>query len=277
MCYLAPYYQPTTGRFLTEDPFFGGGYNPNDPAGLNIYNIMQSSNLYVYCINNPIMFSDPSGEFIISTTVLLIIGGAALVGTIGGFVGNHIANQKGLTGWDKAAYIAGGVVVGAAIGAVAGYFVAPAVISSTGVIGLSITKAGITVASPWALDALTRGNIIEKTLGGWNNNFPAIDKVGKLVNGIHQTVTSIKSIDLAAKSYQTGNTLYNTIMGYANSLSDFSTTTYGGFTAYVGNGTQKILEIAIPTGATQAQMDQINRAIAEAAKMGIEIVTRVFQ
>jgi len=31
--------------------------------------IMQASNLYVYCINNPIMFIDPSGEFILKSAI----------------------------------------------------------------------------------------------------------------------------------------------------------------------------------------------------------------
>jgi len=43
--------------------------NPNDPLGLNTYTykpdihaIMQSGNLYAYCMNNPVMWIDPSGE-----------------------------------------------------------------------------------------------------------------------------------------------------------------------------------------------------------------------
>jgi len=47
----ARYYQPKTGRFLTQD---GWGFaNPNDPLSLN---------LYTYCGNNPIMRIDPSGN-----------------------------------------------------------------------------------------------------------------------------------------------------------------------------------------------------------------------
>ena len=45
----ARYYEPSTGRFITQDPFKG---NPNDPASLN---------LYVYCKNNPLKYTDPSG------------------------------------------------------------------------------------------------------------------------------------------------------------------------------------------------------------------------
>jgi RHS repeat-associated protein len=273
----ARYYDPATSRMLTEDSVqFIAHKMPNgqelvDPLSLN---------LYTYAHNNPVYYQDPGGHFVITTTVLVCIGLAALVGTVGGLVGNHIANQKGATGWEKAAWIGGGVVVGGAVGATGGYFAGPAIAAATGVGGLSVTSAGIaTVAStsPWVLDQFTRGQVIEKILGGWGNNFPVIDKVGKLVNGVHQSVTSIKSIDLAAKSYQSGNTLYNTIMGYTNSLANFTTKTYGGFTAYVGSGTQRVLEVAIPSGATSAQMAQINKAVADAAKLGVDIVTKVIK
>ena len=120
-----------------------------DPLGLNTYMlvpntaaIIQSGNRYVYGINNPITYIDQNGNFVITATVLLIAGGAALLGTIGGFVGNHIANQRGATGWEKAGWIAGGVVVGGAAGAVGGYLAAPAVIGATGVGAVSVTAAG---------------------------------------------------------------------------------------------------------------------------------------
>jgi RHS repeat-associated protein len=51
MYYLkARYYDPSYGRFLTEDTFEGEVDN------------LQSLNLYVYCMNNPLTFIDPSGK-----------------------------------------------------------------------------------------------------------------------------------------------------------------------------------------------------------------------
>jgi len=68
----ARYYDPAVGRWLSPDTHWNVGNmiygdNPQDPLGLNIYTpdihaIMQSSNLYVYCMNNPILFYDPDGE-----------------------------------------------------------------------------------------------------------------------------------------------------------------------------------------------------------------------
>jgi len=56
------FYNPATGRFITPDPYwhvgnmiFWGGTTPNIQA------IMQSSNLYVFVMHNPIRFTDPLG------------------------------------------------------------------------------------------------------------------------------------------------------------------------------------------------------------------------
>ena len=157
----ARYYNPANGRFTAEDTHWNVknriyGDNPikmnehEDALGLNQYTLLidyaavwQSGNLYVYCGNNPVMYVDPSGAFFITTTALLIAGGIALFGTIGGLIGNKIANEKGATGWEKVNYIVGGAVIGGTVGAVAGYVAAPAVISATGIAGISVTAAGI--------------------------------------------------------------------------------------------------------------------------------------
>lgn len=175
-------YDPTTGRFLTEDTHWNPtnmiyGDNPvkwnerevdtNDPLGLNLYTyvpdisaIMQSGNLYVYGMNNPVIYVDQNGNFVITTAVLLIAGAAALVGTIGGLVGNHIANQKGATGWDKAGYIAGGALIGGTIGAVAGAVAAPIVIGATGVSGVSVTTAGVSTIAAAGTTFGTMGTLV---------------------------------------------------------------------------------------------------------------------
>jgi RHS repeat-associated protein len=81
---LNRYYNPNIGRFLTEDThwnvnnmIYGDNpvkwnereVDPNDPLGLNTYTympnitaIMQNNNLYVYCMNNPIMYLDGTGK-----------------------------------------------------------------------------------------------------------------------------------------------------------------------------------------------------------------------
>jgi RHS repeat-associated protein len=63
----ARYYDPQVGRFISEDPIgFAGG----------------DVNLYVYCINNPILFIDPLG-------LELRIYNRKAKGTVGSLGGNH--------------------------------------------------------------------------------------------------------------------------------------------------------------------------------------------
>ena len=69
------YYQPRNGRFTQADPYWhtGNMVYGDDPLQLNEYTykpdihaIMQSGNLYVYGLNNPLMWADPTGRFIIA-------------------------------------------------------------------------------------------------------------------------------------------------------------------------------------------------------------------
>jgi|GEM_PF-2303056 len=61
----ARYYDPSMGRFVSEDSYEG---KINQPLSLN---------LYTYCYNNPIIYTDPSGNFAISADGKWAHGGAA--------------------------------------------------------------------------------------------------------------------------------------------------------------------------------------------------------
>ena len=65
------YYDPEVGRFISLDAV--DYLAPDSIHGLN---------LFAYCFNNPIMYADPSGHFVISTLLISITLGAAFaVGT----------------------------------------------------------------------------------------------------------------------------------------------------------------------------------------------------
>ena len=65
--------------------------------------------------------------------------------------------------------------------------------------------------------AFKRGQIIDKALG--NNlgyNFPVVDKLND------RTITSIKSMDLNANTYQTGRGIYNALVKNIDTLDNFA-------------------------------------------------------
>ena len=55
-------YNPSTGRFISRDSFVGKN---EDPLSLN---------LYTYCANNPIYYSDPTGHIFVLDDVAIGIG-----------------------------------------------------------------------------------------------------------------------------------------------------------------------------------------------------------
>ena len=107
----ARYYAPGQGRFTSRDPFPGFQSLPG------------TQHPYAYGLNNPVLFTDPSGEI-----VPLVIAAAALMGIAGGALGG--LGYYGLHGlltdpcfewnWKEAAFWAGaGALMGAALGPIA--------------------------------------------------------------------------------------------------------------------------------------------------------------
>jgi RHS repeat-associated protein len=78
--YNARWYDPEVGRFISEDP---AAANPNDPLSIN---------RYIYCRNNPLIYTDPTGEiFGIDDFVFILI--CAVVAGIGNAV-DAMTNPK---------------------------------------------------------------------------------------------------------------------------------------------------------------------------------------
>jgi RHS repeat-associated protein len=90
--YGARLYDPVIGRFISPDRIVQAPENP------------QSLNRYSYCLNNPLIYTDPSGEF----WEWVIIG--ALFGAFTGAVEAHMNGQNWFVG----------ALTGAVIGAVSG-------------------------------------------------------------------------------------------------------------------------------------------------------------
>ena len=118
MYYLSSrYYDPEVGRFISSDSII-------DIRGVN------TINLYAYCGNNPVNYSDPSGHLFLGTIVGGIVGGifgglgalvsgksvkagivsGAMTGAIIGFLGDNV-----ISGGSTTAVAAGILYAGAAI------------------------------------------------------------------------------------------------------------------------------------------------------------------
>lgn len=133
--------------------------------------------------------------------------------------------------------------------------------------------------SVWNLGRFARGRAIENMLGAntrWAKNFPVIDKIQ---DGV---ATSIKSVDLTAQSYQSGNNLFNTLKGYVDKLDNFSGAAWGnkakGTFADVQEGrdfTSKALEIAVESGQGSAQQwEQITKVVNYAIEKEINVIIK---
>ncbi len=99
-------YDPVTGRFLSPDP------------NVQMLDFTQNFNRYSYGLNNPFVYIDENGEFILTTAIVI---GAVIGAAFGVYEGYKIAESKGATGWDKAWYMIGGGLIGGAGGALGGW------------------------------------------------------------------------------------------------------------------------------------------------------------
>ena len=135
------YYDPEVGRWISPEPnVYEGEFDEN--AGLIGYNV------YAYCANNPVNNLDPTGEFVISTAVLIGIGIGALIGGVaGGVYGYNKAVKSNVPKGQRWKYVVGyglgGAVIGGVIGGFVGYGVGVALgaKASSGLVIKSVSKA----------------------------------------------------------------------------------------------------------------------------------------
>jgi len=152
-------YMPTTGRFISQDTHWHIGnmiygdierYEPWEVhnGGPDSFAIRQSSNLYVYALNNPKNYLDRSGRCV--SLIITGIGGLVGVGTqLVSDIGTSIINRElSFSSWETYA----GAFVG---GAAAGFLVSPAGIVLSG--GSSLSPSVIAGISGGLSTATTQG------------------------------------------------------------------------------------------------------------------------
>ena len=179
------YYDPEIGRWISPEPnVYAGAFDSG--SGLIGYNV------YAYCANNPVNFSDPTGEFILTALIVGVVAGAVIGGAIGGTVAYNSAKSSGLEGSDLFWATAGGVGKGALIGGVAGGLVGAtggvvAAYGATSVAGTAMITATATItAKATEVTALQAKKSTNDGDNGWQIANDCIDSIfgngGKIIS-----------------------------------------------------------------------------------------------
>ena len=219
------YYDPNLQRFINSD----GQLAKKDFVG---------TNLFAYCLNNPVNMTDTAGNlpFFIVTAVIGAVAGA--------IVGGVVAAKNGRNVWAGAGIgAAAGALIGSGVGAAAGIALAGSVTATTG----AVMAGGSTLAATVSAGGIGAGaTYISNNVSQAANNFaPAAQtaagkmqevaekgRTGEALSGIVKNTVRIPSmtgtasyripdgLDMGAKilsevKYYTGT------LSYTNQLRDF--------------------------------------------------------
>jgi RHS repeat-associated protein len=148
-------YDPLVSRMLSPDNF------------IQAPNFSQSFNRYSYVWNNPLVYTDPSGEIVAP----IIIGAV-----IGSYAGWQIGETAGAKGWSMVGYIAGGAAIGALSGgAASGVSALGGGAILTGAAGGAVGGAGFSgLATKWDGDAMVQGAFYGAVSGGFGGGIGAV-------------------------------------------------------------------------------------------------------
>ncbi len=228
------YYNPEWGRFLNADGYVSTG------TGVLGYN------MFAYCNNNPVMKVDPNGEFFISITVLCVAA-FAIVGAIGGgIVAYNGAKNAGVDDDELWKYAAGGAVVGGLIGGIAGYFAAPVIASATGIAGISVTSAGVSIVGSGgiAVEQAAEGVYYQVTSHQAAQN---IAQTGNLVpSSTEHSVCVLNFQPTLEQAKQIGAHSYDTVIRFQTNCTTFTrdeTVAFEGALRNLRDGAIKVFDV----------------------------------
>lgn len=123
----------------------------------------------------------------------------------------------------------------------------------------------------WELGACARGDVIDEALGNnLGHNYPVIDRIE---DGV---ITSVKSRDLSAVSYQECARLESQLKNDIDNLDSFKGRKWNGITVRSSDINIKQLQIVLPDiEPTSQQVTAISNAIEYAQNKGIEIIITI--
>ncbi|WP_157075698.1 hypothetical protein [Janibacter anophelis] len=121
---------------------------------------------------------------------------------------------------------------------------------------------------------MPRGFVLEATEGGnLPQSFPVIDRVDETADGLD--VTSIKSLDPQAVSYNKGNKFENTINDYVDAVAKFDGDAHGGVVVYPSDIGGRHLDLVVrPDSLSEKQTAALDRSIKRAEGMGVNLVVK---
>lgn len=163
-------YDPVVGRMLSPDNYV---QEPDNS---------QSFNRYTYALNNPLVYTDPDGEF-----WNFVIGAA-----LGGFSGYKIGQGQGASGWELVSYTFAGAVIGAVTAGFAEGVLG--VFSATAQGGFSAASIGAYAASGAVSGALSGGAFA--ALGGQDVGKGAL--LGGIMGGMFGAVNGYSQFQYQA-------------------------------------------------------------------------------
>ncbi len=177
--------------------------------------IPSTQNRYAYCLNSPLVFTDPSGEFVLAA---LLIGAA--IGAIVGGVSSYKA-QKAATGKVDGWKVAKDALIGGVVGAVAGLVgaaVASVLVPAVG--ATTLTAAGISTGLTFlqsvgtaSISAISSGVAARATNAAVRNSFtsePKRNVVKEAFNPKAMTTDAVLGAGLGALTHGITGGLYNT-------------------------------------------------------------------
>ncbi|MFX1678909.1 Ig-like domain-containing protein [Mitsuaria sp. CC2] len=131
-----------------------------------------------------------------------------------------------------------------------------------------LSEVTMPLGSVWSLSPAARGRAIEQSLGAnLPSNFPTIDR---FANGM---ATSIKSVDLGAKTYQDANALGRLLDRYVDALAAFRGRAWAGSVVEGSQISARQLQVAIPNAGSASQQAAIADSSARAQRLGIQFST----
>ena len=216
--YRSYYYDEDTGLYYLNaryyDPQWRRFISPDDTAYLDIESV-NGLNLYAYCRNDPINYSDPSGCLAISTIIIGCLAAFAVGSTV------SAVSQGFQYGWDE--INVGQVLVDGAFAAVSVALSATGLpfIASVGV-GAAMGFGQYAIGSAFHNEDMTlQGVIISTALGGIGgaisgagaNNLKTLasiydDMTGRASQGVKALITAAQRYGFGSKQFALVNNLY---------------------------------------------------------------------